>query len=184
MTKLFPESEDEEDNAVCTDIASRDEVVPPTAEAKKPCWGEAEELSDSMNNFRSKLCDFIDSMVAENELLSNRIERILTFHIQRIDARLENHLEMIKTLKEKVDDNDYSNYSSFDEAQEEIREEVERTIKDEWLQEEVERLVREEINDDMVFSKDDYENKFDEMFGKIGEQFRKLDESLAKVLKK
>ena len=64
------------------------------------------------------------------------------------------------------------------------------------MQEEVERLVwrtceeaKEDIKDetrDFVAeeTKNDYQDKFDEMFGKLDEQFRKIDERLAKVLEK
>ena len=179
MTKLFPESEDEEDNAVCTDIASRDELgrkvnrdelgreesVSPTP--------EAEELANSMFDFQSTLTTFVDSTVA---------------HEEHLTSRLDKQLEMIKALQEKVDDLTSWHKDIHDSIESDwLKQEVEDSIKNDWLQEEVERLVwRTCEKRDFVAEKtrNDNEDKFDEMFGKLDEQFRKIDERLAKVLEK
>lgn len=188
MTKLFPESEDEEDNAVCTDIASRDELgrkvnrdelgreesVSPTP--------EAEELANSMFDFQSTLTTFVDSTVA---------------HEEHLTSRLDKQLEMIKALQEKVDDLTSWHKDIHDSIESDwLKQQVEDSIKDDWLKEEVERLVwrnceeaKEDIKDetrDFVAeeTKNDYQDKFDEIFGKLDEQFRKIDESIAKVLEK
>ena len=181
MTKLFPESEDEEDNAVCTDIASRDEVVSPTP--------QGEELANCMFELQNVFTTFVDSTIAGEKLLDNKIHRM--------EARLDKQLEMIKALQEKADDLTSWHKDIHDSIEGDwLKQQVEDSIKDDWLKEEVERLVwrnceeaKEDIKDetrDFVAeeTRNDNEDKFDEMFGKLDEQFRKLDESLAKVLKK
>ena len=188
MTKLFPESEDEEDNAVCTDIASRDEVVSPTP--------QAEELANCMFELQNVFTTFVDSTIAGEKLLDNKIHRM--------ESRLDHQLEMIKVLQQQVGDtiNKVEDLMSWhkdihDSIESDwLKQEVEDSIKNDWLQEEVERLVwrtceeaKEDIKDetrDFVAeeTKNDYQDKFDEIFGKLEDQFRKIDESIAKVLKK
>ena len=172
MTKLFPESEDEEDNAVCTDIASRDEVVSPTP--------QAEELANCMFELQNVFTTFVDSTIAGEKLLDNKIHRM--------EARLDHQLEMIKALQEKVDDLTSWHKDIHDSIESDwLKQQVEDSIKDDWLKEEVERLVwRICEKRDFVAEKtrNDNQDKFDEMFGKLDEQFRKIDERLAKVLKK
>ena len=182
MTKLFPESEDEEDNAVCTDIASRDEVVSPTP--------QGEELANCMFELQNVFTTFVDSTIAGEKLLDNKIHRM--------ESRLDHQLEMIKVLQQQVEDtiNKVEDLMSWHKDLNDSIESVEDSIKNDWLQEEVERLVwrtceeaKEDIKDetrDFVAeeTKNDYQDKFDEMFGKLDEQFRKIDERLAKVLEK
>jgi len=198
MTKLFPESEDEEDNAVCTDIASRDEVVSPTP--------QAEELANSMFDFQSTLTTFVDSTVAGEKLLDNKIHR-MEVRLTDIQTKLENQLQMIKEIDPDIvfQRTTNSRLNDIDKKLKDVEEniegdwlkqEVEDSIKDDWLKEEVERLVwrnceeaKEDIKDEtrdfvVTNTQADYEDKFDEIFGKLDEQFRKIDESLAKVLKK
>lgn len=176
MTKLFPESEDEEDNAVCTDIASRDEVVSPTP--------QAEELANCMFELQNVFTTFVDSTIAGEKLLDNKIHRMET----RFEARLDKQLETIRSLQEKTDDLMSWHKSLNDSIEGDwLKQEVEDSIKNDWLKEEVERLVwRICEKRDFVAEKtrNDNEDKFDEMFGKLDEQFRKIDERLAKVLKK
>lgn len=187
MTKLFPGSEDEEDNAVCADVASRDEVgrkvsrdelgrdefISPTP--------EAEELANSMFDFQSTLTTFVDSTVAHEELLTSRLDKQLEM-IKVLQQQVENLMTWRHNLSESLE-NDW------------LKQQVEDSIKTDWLQGEVERLVwrnceeaKEDIKDetrDFVAeeTKNDNEDKFNEMFEKLDEQFRKVNEKLAKVVK-
>ena len=196
-TELFPESEDEEDNAVCTDIASRDEVVSPTP--------QAEELANSMFDFQSTLTTFVDSTVAGEKLLDNKIHR-MEVRLTDIQTKLENQLQMIKEIDPDIvfQRTTNSRLNDIDKKLKDVEEniegdwlqqEVEDSIKTDWLQEEVERLVwkncekaKEDIKDetrDFVAeeTKNDNKDKFNEMFEKLDEQFRKINEKLAKVVK-
>ena len=196
-TELFPESEDEEDNAVCTDIASRDEVVSPTP--------QAEELANSMFDFQSTLTTFVDSTVAGEKLLENKIHR-MEVRLTDIQTKLENQLQMIKEIDPDIvfQRTTNSRLNDIDKKLKDVEEniegdwlqqEVEDSIKTDWLQEEVERLVwkncekaKEDIKDetrDFVAeeTKNDNKDKFNEMFEKLDEQFRKINEKLAKVVK-
>ena len=195
--ELFPESEDEEDNAVCTDIASRDEVVSPTP--------EAEELANSMFDFQSTLTTFVDSTVAGEKLLDNKIHR-MEVRLTDIQTKLENQLQMIKEIDPDIvfQRTTNSRLNDIDKKLKDVEEniegdwlqqQVEDSIKTDWLQEEVERLVwknceeaKEDIKDetrDFVAeeTKNDNKDKFNEMFEKLDEQFRKINEKLAKVVK-
>ena len=195
--ELFPESEDEEDNAVCTDIASRDEVVSPTP--------QAEELANSMFDFQSTLTTFVDSTVAGEKLLDNKIHR-MEVRLTDIQTKLENQLQMIKEIDPDIvfQRTTNSRLNDIDKKLKDVEEniegdwlqqEVEDSIKTDWLQEEVERLVwknceeaKEDIKDetrDFVAeeTKNDNKDKFNEMFEKLDEQFRKINEKLAKVVK-
>ena len=198
MTKLFPESEDEEDNAVCTDIASRDEVGRKVSrdelgreESVSPT-PEAEELANSMFDFQSTLTTFVDSTVAHEEHL-----------LRHFTSRLDKQLEMIWLLQQQVEDTikkvedlmTWRHNLSASLENDWLKQEVEDSIKTDWLQEEVERLVwknceeaKEDIKDetrDFVAeeTKNDNKDKFNEMFEKLDEQFRKINEKLAKVVK-
>ena len=195
--ELFPESEDEEDNAVCTDIASRDEVVSPTP--------QAEELANSMFDFQSTLTTFVDSTVAGEKLLDNKIHR-MEVRLTDIQTKLENQLQMIKEIDPDIvfQRTTNSRLNDIDKKLKDVEEniegdwlqqQVEDSIKTDWLQEEVERLVwknceeaKEDIKDetrDFVAeeTKNDNKDKFNEMFEKLDEQFRKINEKLAKVVK-
>jgi hypothetical protein len=183
MTKLFPESEDEEDNAVCADVASRDEVGRKVSrdelgreESVSPT-PEAEELANSMFDFQSTLTTFVDSTVA---------------HEEHLTSRLDKQLEMIWLLQQQVEDTikkvedlmTWRHNLSQSLENDWLKQQVEDSIKTDWLQEEVERLVwknceeaKEDIKDetrDFVAeeTKNDNEDKFNEMFEKLDEQLR------------
>ena len=209
MTKLFPESEDEEDNAVCADVASRDEVgrkvsrdelgrdefISPTP--------EAEELANSMFDFQSTLTTFVDSTVAHEELLTSKLDRFQAKlekqaeQMTDIQTKLENQLQMIKEIDPDIvfQRTTNSRLNDIDKKLKDVEEniegdwlkqEVEDSIKDDWLKEEVERLVWrncEEAKEDIKDETRDFvvTNTQADYEDKFDEIFGKLDEQFRKI---
>ena len=140
MTKLFPESEDEEDNAVCTDIASRDEVVSPTP--------QAEELANSMFDFQSTLTTFVDSTVAGEKLLDNKIHR-MEVRLTDIQTKLENQLQMIKEIDPDIvfQRTTNSRLNDIDKKLKDVEENIEGDCfsrEGDWLKQEVEDSIKDD----------------------------------------
>ena len=158
-----------------------------------------------MFDFQSTLTTFVDSTVAGEKLLDNKIHR-MEVRLTDIQTKLENQLQMIKEIDPDIvfQRTTNSRLNDIDKKLKDVEEniegdwlqqQVEDSIKTDWLQEEVERLVwknceeaKEDIKDetrDFVAeeTKNDNKDKFNEMFEKLDEQFRKINEKLAKVVK-